>query len=43
MLGIHIIELQNSMPGFAEAHAAELEQRHMGVFAPYADENIATG
>ena len=42
VLGIHIIELQNSMPGFAEAHAAELEQRH-GVFAPYADESIATG
>ena len=42
VLGIHVIELQNSMPGFAEAHAAELEQRH-GVFAPYADENIATG
>ena len=42
VLGIHIIELQNSMPGFAEAHAAELEQRH-GVFAPYADEKIATG
>jgi hypothetical protein len=42
VLGIHIIELQNSMPGFAEAHAAELEQRH-GVFAPYADESNATG
>ena len=42
VLGIHIIELQNSMQGFAEAHAAELEQRH-GVFAPYADAKIATG
>jgi hypothetical protein len=42
VLGIHVIELQNSMPGFAEAHTAELEQRH-GLFAPYADENIATG
>jgi hypothetical protein len=42
VLGIHIIELQNSMPAFAEAHATELDQRH-GVFAPYADENITTG